>query len=84
MCKGTAKSFQRMEPLMKGCMRGHFLPINIALTASKDINLVVGKEGPELHSLGVVECLHWEASYIHVTKMKAVGTGEMGERVPKV
>jgi len=44
MGKRTTKGFQRMEPLMKGGMGGHFLPINIALTASKDINLVVAKK----------------------------------------
>jgi len=58
---------------MEGRVKGHFLPINIALATRKNINLVVGEERSELHSLGVVEGIDWEARHIRVTETKAVG-----------
>jgi len=69
----AAKSLRGAEPFMEGRVKGHFFPIYIALATREDINLVVSEERSEIHSLGVVEGIDWEARHVRVAEMKTVG-----------
>ena len=42
----------------------HFLPVEVTFTASKDVHLKLGLEGPEVLYLGVVVDLEGESSNI--------------------